>query len=148
MVARDGPPVPSAESPAADHRPAAGPGWEPPDAGGDAKAHHFGGGTIHVPLIVSNPFLFAGGATSAAPASLVDVVPTLLALAGADAGRAGPEYELYDHQADPAEAHNLLDVRSGRAHTPPAERERRRLHERLGARLEQTGTVVPPLAPG
>jgi choline-sulfatase len=25
--------------------------------------------TIHVPLIVSNPFLFAGGATSAAPAS-------------------------------------------------------------------------------
>ncbi len=39
--------------------------------------------TIRVPLIVSNPLLFPQGAQSATAASLVDVVPTLLDLAGA-----------------------------------------------------------------
>ena len=39
--------------------------------------------TIRVPLIISNPLLFPGGATSTTAASLVDVVPTLLDLAGA-----------------------------------------------------------------
>jgi choline-sulfatase len=44
--------------------------------------------TMRIPLIVSNPLLFPGGATSRAPVSLVDVVPTMLALAGADSGGA------------------------------------------------------------
>jgi arylsulfatase A-like enzyme len=60
-------------------------------------------------------------------------------------GRAAPEYECYDLDADPAEAHNLVEKQTGRGRTPDAERERRRLHERLAAVLEKTGTVTPPL---
>jgi arylsulfatase A-like enzyme len=43
--------------------------------------------TIRVPMVVSNPVMFGGGAAieTSAPASLVDVVPTLLGLAGAPA---------------------------------------------------------------
>ncbi len=193
--------------------------------------------TIRVPLIISNPVLFPQAATSDSPASLVDLVPTLLALAGAkpngaildgvdltpvlarkalvrrdtherlpvsipaltdprartDAvrddvlftyddhqaatafqeapgqpnrircirgrrfkyavyldplGHAAPEYELYDLDADPVEAHNLFDKRSGRARTPSAERQRRQLHERLKTLLEQTGTAAPVMPPG
>ena len=41
--------------------------------------------TLRVPLVFSSPLLFTGGAESDAPASLVDLVPTLLGLAGAPA---------------------------------------------------------------
>jgi choline-sulfatase len=41
--------------------------------------------TIRVPMVVSNPLLFGGGSQTPTPASLVDVVPTLLGLAGAPA---------------------------------------------------------------
>ena len=61
------------------------------------------------------------------------------------AGRAAPEYELYDLAADPIESRNLVDKRLGSGRTPAAERERRRLHERLAAMLEETGTVTPVL---
>jgi choline-sulfatase len=39
--------------------------------------------TIRVPLVISNPLLFPRGAETDAPASLVDVLPTLLCVAGA-----------------------------------------------------------------
>ncbi len=192
--------------------------------------------TIRVPLVFSNPVLYPEGATSDGPVSLVDLVPTLLSLAGADAGdavldgrdlgpvlarhaaperealsqlavdlepvtghtapsdavrddilftyddhqagtafqeapgqpnrircirdrrwkyavyldpsgRAAPEYECYDLEADPAEAHNLVEKRTGGGRTHDAERKRRQLHERLGVALEETGTVAPPLPP-
>ena len=40
--------------------------------------------TIHVPLVVSNPVLFPRGAETDAMGSLVDVLPTVAALTGAD----------------------------------------------------------------
>jgi arylsulfatase A-like enzyme len=49
------------------------------------------------------------------------------------AGRAAPEYELYDLDSDPDEAVNLVDKRDGRARTPEAAAEL----ERLGALLEK-----------
>ncbi len=42
--------------------------------------------TLRVPLVFSNPLLFARPAHSDEPASLVDLVPTLLSLAGVPAG--------------------------------------------------------------
>ena len=180
--------------------------------------------TIRVPLVVSNPVLFPRAATSDALVSLVDLVPTLLSLAGAEpatprwtaatwrpswparrtrprgarrvpvglrpaidgaarsdavrddvlftyddhqAGTAfqdapgqpnrircvrdrrwkyavyldpraarAPEYELYDLEADPTRPATWSTSTTGRGRTPDAERERRRLHERLarGAR--------------
>jgi arylsulfatase A-like enzyme len=193
--------------------------------------------TLRVPLVVSNPVLFPIGATTAAPASLVDLVPTLLSMTGADAGGAvvdgvdltpvlashahpdrealgrlpvevpaltnganptrsvrddilftyddhqaatafqeapgqpnrircvrdarhkyavyldptggaDPEYELYDLEADPNEAINLVDKSTGEGRTRGAERERRRLHERLAVALEETATAAPVLPPG
>ncbi|MBK8294762.1 MAG: sulfatase-like hydrolase/transferase [Solirubrobacterales bacterium] len=40
--------------------------------------------TINVPLIVSNPVMFPEAKTSAAPVSLVDILPTMAAFAGVD----------------------------------------------------------------
>jgi arylsulfatase A-like enzyme len=42
--------------------------------------------TLHVPLVVSNPVLFPRGGETDAMASLVDIVPTMLTLAGAPGG--------------------------------------------------------------
>ena len=42
--------------------------------------------TLRVPLVVSNPLLFEGGAQTDAPASLIDLMPTFATLAGGDAG--------------------------------------------------------------
>lgn len=182
--------------------------------------------TIRVPLIVSNPLLFPRSAESATAASLVDVVPTLLGLAGApldgtldgaslagvlarkaapereamracgadfggvlDAapadgvrdhalftfddhqaataqrdvapppnrirairgqrwkyaayvdpdGRAAPEYELYDLEADPDEAVTLVEKDSGRGRTRAARAALPDLREALAAACSRTG---------
>ena len=47
--------------------------------------------TLRVPLTFSNPVLFPRGGETAAPASLIDVAPTLLALAGGDADLPGAD---------------------------------------------------------
>jgi choline-sulfatase len=43
--------------------------------------------TINVPLVLSNPVLFPDGAETGALASLVDVLPTMLSLSGAESSR-------------------------------------------------------------
>ena len=45
--------------------------------------------TINIPIVVSNPVLFPGPAETEALASLVDLLPTITSLAGADAAGAG-----------------------------------------------------------
>lgn len=182
--------------------------------------------TLRIPLTISNPLLFGQGATSATAASLVDVVPTLLDIAGAprdgtidgaslcgilagnartereavrasatdfsgvadaapaagvrdhalftfddhqagtamqdtvlppnrirairsdrwkyavyvdQAGRVAPEYELYDLEADPDEALNLVEKDTGRGRTAAARRVLPSLHDALNAECEATG---------
>jgi arylsulfatase A-like enzyme len=66
--------------------------------------------TIRVPLVLSNPLLFAQGAETDAPASLVDVLPTLLDLAGAPA-------------RGPLDGVSLCGVLAGHARDEPAARD-------------------------
>lgn len=188
--------------------------------------------TIRVPLVFSNPLLFPSGERSDAPASLVDLVPTLLSIAGAEQsgtldgvdqsgvlaaaakpdrdalavagvdlggvldarpaararervlftyddhqagtarqeapgqpnrvrcvragrfkyaayldphGRARPEHELYDMEADPIEARNLLERESARPRSSDAARELPRLREMLIEDARATGTSTPGL---
>jgi choline-sulfatase len=166
--------------------------------------------SIHVPLVVSSPLLFPEPRVSDALVSLVDVVPTLLGLAGSaaaparfdgndlapilsggqaavrdsvlftyddhqagtafqdapgqpnrircvrdrrwkyavyldPAGLVAAEYELYDLEADPHEAVNLVDKRTGRGHTEATHREGRRLHRLLAVACTATATSAPAL---
>jgi arylsulfatase A-like enzyme len=186
--------------------------------------------TIGIPLVVSSPLLFPAAAESDALVSLIDVLPTLASLAGADpppgaqgrdltpllaaaaaprrralrrggvdfrsvldhpapaasvqdaihftyddhqagtamaeapgqpnrvraireralkyavyrdpAGRAAPEYEMYDLESDPDEAHNLLDHRSGEPRAVADRPRRDHLAEHLRTLVEELGTAV------
>jgi choline-sulfatase len=166
--------------------------------------------TIRVPLVVSSPRMFPKARESDALVSLLDVVPSALALAGASvwpesldgidlgpllrdeassvrdavlftyddhqagtalqdgagqpnrircvrdarwkyaayldpAGRARPEFELYDLDGDPLEVRNLLDKRSGRAYERAHEDERDRLALRLQELCTESATLNPRL---
>jgi arylsulfatase A-like enzyme len=188
--------------------------------------------TVRVPLVFSNPLLFPQAISSEAPASLVDLVPTLLSIAGAEPtgtldgvdqsgvlaaaaqpdrdalaaagvdlggvldarpaerarehvlftyddhqagtarqeapgqpnrvrcirdgrfkyaayldpnGRARPEHELYDIEADPIEARNLVERDSARPRTSAAAQELPRLREILREESRATGTSTPGL---
>ena len=168
--------------------------------------------SIHVPLVVSSPALFPSPRQSDALVSLVDVVPTLLGLAGGRTRPAGstattsgrccaasatasatrscspttttrrgrrsrrrrgsrtgsaacataawkyavyldpdgavaPEYELYDVEADPDEALNLVAKGTGAGRTAQARREARRLHGVLERLCAASGTTSPRLPP-
>ena len=168
--------------------------------------------SIRVPLVVSSPALFPAPRESDALVSLVDVVPTLLGLAGAPeppagldghdlgpvlrgerdavrdavlftyddhqagtafqeapgqpnrircvrerrwkyavyldpSGAAAPEYELYDLEADPDEALNLVVKATGIGRTAQARREARRLHAVLDRACRASATTAPPLPP-
>jgi choline-sulfatase len=61
--------------------------------------------------------------------------------------RAAPEFELYDLHADPDEAHNLLDKKTGGARTAVAARESARLREVLACECARTATSLPGFAP-
>jgi arylsulfatase A-like enzyme len=166
--------------------------------------------SIRVPFVISSPRLFPQARESDALVSLVDVVPTLMGLAGAreqperfdgldlgrllraetksvrdavlftyddhqagtalqdgpgqpnrircvrDArwkyaiyldptGRAAPEYELYDLEGDPNEAHNLLDKTTGRTRIATHEQQRWRLAIRLAELCVRSGMLTPAL---
>ncbi len=60
-------------------------------------------------------------------------------------GGVAPEYELYDLDADPDEALNLVDKRTGRGRTDAARREIPRLYALLAEACTASGTLTPPL---
>ena len=55
-------------------------------------------------------------------------------------GNRQSEYELYDLEADPLEAQNLVDVRSGQPRDGAAAALHRELKERLEVEMEECGT--------
>jgi choline-sulfatase len=73
---------------------------------------------LRVPLIVSNPVLFAQPAAQTIPTSHVDIVPTLLGLAGLDAESLRQALAQSHTEARPFVGRNLAPLIEGQA--PPA----------------------------
>lgn len=70
--------------------------------------------TIHVPLIIHNPLLFAKGGTTSMLTSHVDILPTMLGLAGLDAGGIREQLRESHTEACPFAGRDLSPViRSG-----------------------------------
>jgi choline-sulfatase len=88
--------------------------------------------TINVPLVVSNPLLFAEPARTAALASLVDILPTALSLAGraAPAGLRGRDLTpvLADAATTERARQTPVDLSPVRAHPAPAPSVRDSVH--------------------
>jgi arylsulfatase A-like enzyme len=102
--------------------------------------------TVRVPLIVSNPVLFPRGAETRAAASLIDVLPTLLALAGGDPGGLSPV--LAHHATPDGEALERCPVDLGAVTRHPAPAASVQDFTRFTYDDHQAGTaradVVPP----
>ncbi len=79
--------------------------------------------TINVPLVVSNPVLFPQGARTDALASLVDVLPTMLRLGGAEAPEALAGHDLTPILADAAEPEREAAARAEVDLSPVADHE-------------------------
>jgi hypothetical protein len=63
-------------------------------------------------------------------------------------GRARPEYELYDIDADPLEVESLVGVRSGAPRSTRARELQREMSERLSAEMAACRTTpATPLSP-
>jgi arylsulfatase A-like enzyme len=72
--------------------------------------------TLHVPFVVSNPVLFDGQKHSQALSSHVDVIPTMLGLAGIDPGQAAARLAASHSEVHPLVGADLSElVRSGGA---------------------------------
>lgn len=74
---------------------------------------------LHVPLIFSNPLLFPQPASQTIPTSHIDIVPTLLGLAGLDGEALRQNLAASHTEAQPLVGRNLAPVILGQ--TPPAE---------------------------
>lgn len=70
--------------------------------------------SLHVPLIISNPTLFQGQKQSQLLTSHLDIIPTLLGLAGIDAEKTRKQLETSHTEARPLVGRNLSEyVKSG-----------------------------------
>ncbi|WP_250460912.1 sulfatase-like hydrolase/transferase [Microbulbifer litoralis] len=70
--------------------------------------------TLHVPFIISNPQLFSGQQHSQALSSHVDIVPTLMGLAGIDQGEAADKLKPSHSEVHPLVGADLSElIRSG-----------------------------------
>ncbi len=109
--------------------------------------------TIHVPLVVSNPLLFPRSAETDALASLVDVLPTLATLGGAEppAGAQGADLSplLARHAAPEREALSRAGADFGRVvdHPAPADSVRDSVHFSYDDHQAATSQVDAPGQP-
>jgi hypothetical protein len=70
---------------------------------------------IHVPLLIKGPGVAANSAGITVPTSHIDVIPTLLGLAGIDIERAAAGVAVHHDEAQPLPGRDLSDIISGSA---------------------------------